>query len=298
MSDNDFDSRPSTREPRSHMGIMIVLGAGLAIALGLNAYQYAKAEHQSRDTANVERSLQNQITKLNDATTSALDAEQQRYSEMKTALDNATTTALRRAQTEARRSSSQLARNIEKREQEVASQISQLKQDTTTKLEDTSTKLQDTSSRLDTTNTKLDQVSTDVDRHNSDLKRMVGDMGVMSGDIATNSKELTALKELGERNYFEFDLTKDKDGQKVGDIRISLKKSDPKHNRFTLNVLADDKTVEKRDRTINEPVQLYVSGSRQPYEIVINQVKKNEVIGYLATPKVKTPRGKSTSASL
>jgi hypothetical protein len=50
--------------------------------------------------------------------------------------------------------------------------------------------------------------------------------------------------------------------------------------------LADDKRVEKRDRSINEPVQFYVSRARQPYEIVVNEVQKDRVVGYLAVPKV------------
>jgi hypothetical protein len=115
-------------------------------------------------------------------------------------------------------------------------------------------------------------------------------MGVMSGLIATNSKDLVALRELGERNYFEFDLKKGATTQKVGDVTISLKKSDPKHERYTVSVMADDKRVEKRDKTVNEPVQLYVSDSRQPYEIVVNQIKKDEIVGYLSTPKVKLAR--------
>ena len=144
------------------------------------------------------------------------------------------------------------------------------------------------------TSSKLDQVHGDLEKTGTDLKRVMGDLGVMSGEVATNSKQLSALRDLGERNYYEFDLSKTKEPQKVGDIRLLLKNADPKHNRFTVAVYADDKIVEKKDRMINEPVQLYVAGSRQPYEIVVNQVKKNEVIGYLATPKLRTPRGQAS----
>ena len=112
---------------------------------------------------------------------------------------------------------------------------------------------------------------------------------VMSGLIATNGKELAALRELGERNYYEFKLVKSA-AAKVGDLRLKLKKADVKRNRYTLEVVADDKLVEKRDKTVNEPVQLYRTGARIPYEIVINEVKKNEVAGYLATPKVSMAR--------
>jgi hypothetical protein len=118
----------------------------------------------------------------------------------------------------------------------------------------------------------------------------MGDMGVMSGLIATNSKEVGELRQLGERNYFEFDIKKTGGARKVADISLEVRKTDPKRNKFTVNLLADDKTVEKKDKSINEPVQFYLAGNRQPYEMVINQVKKDEVIGYLATPRVKIAR--------
>jgi hypothetical protein len=115
----------------------------------------------------------------------------------------------------------------------------------------------------------------------------------MSGLIATNADQLNALKELGERNYQEFDIKRTGGPQKIGTIQLALAKADPKRNRFTMDVLADDKKVQKRDRTINEPVQFYLSGNRQPVEIVVNEVKKDEIVGYVAMPKVKTSRPSS-----
>lgn len=303
------DSNVPERAPGSHShgGVIWVLFAGLALALVGNVYQFVNAEHQSRDLTALGQSTEKQIAKLTDATSAEAQLSQQRFeaiqSAFKTQLEGATAATLRQARSEVKRSSTQLAQNLEDRRheleqknQEVETQLADLKQDTSSKLQDTGTKLQDTNTKLQDTNTKLDQVSSNVDKTTSDLKRMVGDMGVMSGDIATNGKELAMLKELGTRDYFEFHINKSKAPQKVGDIRVMLKKTDPKHSRFTLAVYADDKIVEKRDRTVNEPVQLYVSGNRQPYEIVVNQVKDNEVMGYLATPKVKAPRVQSASA--
>jgi hypothetical protein len=171
-------------------------------------------------------------------------------------------------------------------QKQVAGELSNLKQATST----ADSRLTAVSS--DVSGVKADVASTqeELRKTGSDLKTAMGDMGVMSGLIATNSKELGELRALGERNYFEFDIKKDSGPKKVGDVSLALRKADPKRNRFTVNLVADDKTVEKRDRTINEPVQFYKSGSRQPYEIVINQVKKDEVIGYLATPKVNLAR--------
>jgi DNA repair exonuclease SbcCD ATPase subunit len=301
MSPTNATIHDDMRPRHSHSRVLWILAVAVGLALAGNVYQWVRADHQSRDLALLQQSTEQQMAKLTDATSTEAQLNQQRFDAMqaaiKTDLQGATAATLRQARADMKRSSAQLAENLEQRRQEleqenqqVASQLSDLKQDTSSKFQEASGKLQDT-------NTKLDQVSTTVDQHGSDLKRMVGDMGVMSGDIATNGKELAALKELGSRNYFEFDLSKSKAPQKVGDIRVLLKKADPKHNRFTLAVYADDKIVEKQNKTINEPVQLYVAGNRQPYEIVVNQVKNNEVVGYLAIPKVKMQRGQTTASS-
>ena len=272
----------------------VVLFIGMVLALAGNVYQLNRTAHLSSDMAANERSTQLEIRKLAGTAGTALELDQQRFDQLKDQLNSSAAATLRQARSEVKRSSSQFAQSLSNAHQDVISQLSDLKQETGAKLNDTSAKLNDTSTKLNDTSDKLNRVAGDLDQTGSDVRHVVGDLGVVSGQVATNAKELAALRELGERNYFEFDLSKANEPQKVGDIRLVLKKSDPKHNRYTLQVLADDKTVEKRDKTINEPVQLYVSGSHQPYEIVVNQVKKNEVVGYLSTPKVKVQRSQSS----
>jgi chromosome segregation ATPase len=157
----------------------------------------------------------------------------------------------------------------------------------------------------DTATTQIASVSTDVgvvktdvattksqlEQTISTLKKATGDLDNHTSLIATNSTELKALRELGERNYAEFTINKSKQFTRIADVSIELKKADPKKNRFTIEITADDKTVEKKDRTVNEPIQFYTSKARQPYEIVVNSVKKDTITGYLATPKVMTGRG-------
>jgi chromosome segregation ATPase len=155
----------------------------------------------------------------------------------------------------------------------------------------------DASNKIDGITTDVGVVKTDVasaksaiDDTRSDLQRVRGDLGVTSGLVATNSKQIQELRDLGDRNIYEFTLAKNGKMQKVGDIELMLKKADMGHSRFSLDVLADDRRVEKKDRTVNEPVQFYTARAHQPYELVINQVKKNEIAGYLATPKVTIAR--------
>jgi hypothetical protein len=78
--------------------------------------------------------------------------------------------------------------------------------------------------------------------------------------------------------------------QRVGDITLKLKSVDPKKNRYTVEVMADDKLTEKRDKNVNEPVQFYTTKARQPYELVVNQVQKDLIVGYLSTPKEQSGR--------
>ncbi|MCU1293451.1 MAG: hypothetical protein JWP08_2301 [Bryobacterales bacterium] len=156
----------------------------------------------------------------------------------------------------------------------------------------------------DTATVKLNDVSTDVGNVKTDvqttkgqlqdtianLKRATGELDSHSSLIATNGKELQALKDLGERNYSEFTISKAKQATRVGEVMIELKKVDIKRNKFTIAVTVDDKTVEKKDRTINEPIQFYTSKAHQPDEIVVNSVGKNQIVGYLASPKVQNGR--------
>lgn len=153
------------------------------------------------------------------------------------------------------------------------------------------TQLAGVTSDVGNVKTDLGNTKSQLEQTIANLKRATGELDSHASLIATNGKELQALKELGERNYFEFKIPKgEKNKQRVGDVTVELKKADPKHNRFTLSLVVDDKTVEKKDRTINEPIQFYTSKAHQPDEIVVNQVQKNMVVGYLATPKVQTPR--------
>jgi hypothetical protein len=139
-------------------------------------------------------------------------------------------------------------------------------------------------------------VKNDLEDTKGKLERATGDMGVMSGLIARNHDDVEELKRRGDRNYFEFTLQKSKSAQRVGPVQMSLSKTDPKKSKYTMTVLADDKSIEKKDKTAGEPVQFYVKGTGRyaPYEVVVFDVGKNQVTGYLSTPKSS---GGATAAS-
>jgi hypothetical protein len=132
----------------------------------------------------------------------------------------------------------------------------------------------------DVTDTKNDLAVT-----KGKLEHAIGDLNKHSELIATSHDELEMLKHRGDRDYFEFTLKKDKDPTRLSIVSLQLKKTDPKKSKFTLYVLAEDKKIEKKDRSINEPLQFYTGRDHALFEVVVNSVDKNTVTGYLSTPK-------------
>jgi multidrug efflux pump subunit AcrA (membrane-fusion protein) len=268
-----------------NVAIVVALVASVGLLINNRQLAGALAQLDQRDQQQI-ATLQQDLAQSNAAAQKSVDALARQ------AQDTAEQTAAR-AKQDLRRTSASLSaaltkqqQDAEQQQQQLTGQLTDLQQANTT----AAAKIGEISDNV--TGVKSDVASTqsELAKTGTDLKRVMGDMGVMSGLIATNSTQLNALKELGDRDYVEFDLKRTAGRQKVGDMQLVLAKADPKHNRFTLQVLADDKTVEKRDRSINEPVQLYLAGNRQPEEIVVNEVKKDEVVGYVSIPKIKMAR--------
>jgi hypothetical protein len=124
-----------------------------------------------------------------------------------------------------------------------------------------------------------------IEQTQAQLQRAVGDLGEQSGLIARNAEEVAALKRTGLRDYFEFDLAKAKAPSPVGPVAIRLKDADPKRHKFNMVLVVDDLAIEKKDKTLLEPVQFYRKGSRQLNEVVVYEVQKDRIKGYLSTPK-------------
>jgi hypothetical protein len=134
--------------------------------------------------------------------------------------------------------------------------------------------------KTDVASTKADLAATQAK-----LQSTIGDLGVQSGLIATTRGDLEVLKHKGDRNYYEFTLVKGAQPQPVGTVSLQLKKTDPKKGKFTVNVTADDKTIEKKDKNVAEPIQFYTGRDHLLYEMVIWSVDKKQAVGYLSAPK-------------
>ncbi|HUE42006.1 MAG TPA: hypothetical protein VMP12_00515 [Candidatus Sulfotelmatobacter sp.] len=140
-------------------------------------------------------------------------------------------------------------------------------------------------------NGDVDGVKTDLDAQKNSLQMARSEMGTL---IARNHDEIDQLRRMGQRDYFEFSVTRKNGAEHVGSIMVELKDVNTKKNQYTINVLADDKSFEKKNRSVNEPIFFYTGGSKAALELVVNKVTKTTASGYLSIPK---SAGTSASAS-
>jgi chromosome segregation ATPase len=266
------------------LSAVVLAASGYAIYSGTTQTQDLRRQFAAaqQDNAALRASLADTSAQLQGAMDSLREDLSQAQKDANTGLAKAQSAATRHADIV----TSQLAKKAADEAQQLSAELNKVKDSTA-----------DAAGRIDGITTDVGAVKTDVastkstlEETRSDLQRVRGDMGITSGLVATNSKQIQELRDLGDRNIYEFTLAKNGKTQKVGDIELMLRKADAGHNRFTVDVLADDKRVEKKDRTANEPVQFYTLRAHQPYELVVNQVGKNQITGYLATPKVTIAR--------
>lgn len=172
------------------------------------------------------------------------------------------------------------ARSAELRVQQEA--IARLEQEQTQQIESVRKEQKE---QIEGVKTDVATTRSDLEATKQKLERSIGDLGVQSGLIAHTRDDLEILKHRGDRNYYEFTLVKGTRPSRVSTVSLQLKKANPKKARYTLNVLADDRAIEKKDRTMFEPLQFYTGRDRQLYEVVVFTVDKNKVSGYLSAPK-------------
>ena len=137
-------------------------------------------------------------------------------------------------------------------------------------------------------------VKSDLDATKNSIQMARSEMGTL---IARNHDEIDQLRRMGQRDYFEFTVQRKGGATKVGTIQIELKDTNTKKNRYTINVLADDNSFEKKDRSVNEPIFFYTGGTRTALELVVNKVTKSTATGYLSIPKAAGATSASTATS-
>lgn len=286
---NELNTIVEVKERRSIW--LPALAAGLVLVGGFAFYESSQLQDVRRDLG----TSQKDVIALRTSVAGASDESRKQIEGLRGQIMNTqqqNTEVLTRAQSVARRRSDAAAAKLAKLDQEQAERVAALDSQLNEVKETAAlatTRLAGVSNDVTVVQTDVADTKSKLEKTNGDLQSVRGDLGMMSGLVATNGKEIEVLRKLGDRNIYEFKLAKADGLERVGDISLRLTKTNISRNRYSLLVSAEDKVIEKRDKTTNEPIQFYVvSKARQPYEIVVNEVTKNSVKGYLATPKVTT----------
>jgi len=288
-------------QEKPDLRIAVLVGVTLAFLIAIGNL-YWQLEHTRAEMTNLRQSILSEVSKVTAAAShpvsdnrrapasaepsrKVLDSIKQELVDELTSTRRQAAAAALHAKAEAVSHADKLAERIgEERlsqHKEVVGELGQIKDTAAT----TTAKINDVTADIATIRNEVASTRVELEQTVSELKRVTGDLGVQSGYIATNARQLQALKQLGERNYFDFHIERTGKPQRVGDISIILRKTDAKHNKYTVEVLAGDTKTEKKEKNINEPVQFYVAKAQRPFEIVVNEVAKDYVIGYLSAPK-------------
>jgi len=267
---------------------------GITIALlGANVYSFLQLDKMKTEMGSMRESILNEISNVKENSSLTAQAGQKNLDTLRTQLaaaraaaNAAAGNAKEEAEAHAEQLSAKLAAETRRVEEQTKAAITQVSNETAA----VNTKVGAVSTEVGVVKQDVSSTRAELDKTIAGLSSVKGDLGVQSGLIATTAGELKALKELGDRNYFEFKLGKTKQPYKLADITLLLKNADPKRNRYTVEIVADDKRFERKDKQVREPVQFYMSRYRQPYELVVNEVSKDTISGYLAQPKVQAAR--------
>jgi hypothetical protein len=284
---------PPPPPPPASSGLGWKLGILFALVIAViaaNIYLYMQLDKTKKELSAANDTAQSRLDKLEEAASVNTRSNRRTVEELRDQLERArrqANLALGQAKDEALKKVEEtrtaLVAAQEQAKQQLSSDISKVKESADTQFSQVGNEV--TSVKGDVANTR-----SELEKTVADLKRATGEIDGHSVLIATNQKELSALQALGERNYVQFTIQKAKQPQKVGEVSIRLKNTDPKKNRYTIELTADDKTTEKKDRGVNEPLQFMTSRAKQPYELVVNDVKKDTIVGYLSIPKVLNTR--------
>jgi chromosome segregation ATPase len=287
---------PYPQPPKSNLPLALAGGAIVAMLAG-NIYLFTQIQDLKKESLRSREEIQSEIDKVVDSASQVNASSRKHAEQLREELDStrrqaldAAQSAAQKAKQEAISNNTETAKKLEAQQQQIKTQLSTDIGDVKQQASTANTKIDSVSTEVASTKTEVANTKTELDKTIAELKSVRGDLSGTNSLVATNGKELQALRRLGERNYTEFKLIKTKEPQRVGDISLLLKKTDPKKNKFTIEVRADDKATEKKDKNINEPVQFYVAKAAQPYELVVNNVGKDQISGYLSTPKDRIPR--------
>ena len=262
--------------------------AGVTVLLCLlagNFYLYSRVNRAEVDAHTLKQTLEENLARVENKSTFHLNNAQREIEDLRESLEHARSEASKKAKSEARRQSDRLGKNFAAQQRTAKEAVMSEMRTLGDKMVETAGKVEGIEGELGGVKDELagaverlesaDQVLKDTKAH----IRSIGDW------VAGNASEIDKLREKGNRQFVRFQLSRSEEMRRVGDVRMRLRKTDPKRNKYTMEILVDDKKMVKKGQYANEPVEFYVADCAEPYQLVMTAVKKDHVMGFLSRPK-------------
>ena len=268
-------------------GWKIAGGIAVAALIGLNVHLMNKVGDIETSTQSERAAMTAEVSDLEASLSAQSGAHQREISALQKSVEKTKAAAANRARVEARRGADQLSKVIAQKEQEqqdmFLTEIGAVRGETYTNRKG----IQDIGTQVVGVQGELDQTRESLNETADLLASTQTDVDTVSGRVGTHEAAIERLKMQVQRDVTQFQLPVAKWRTKIESVHMRVKDINFKKNRYTLEVMADDKVVTHKDRLLNQPVEFYVMGVAQPYELVVTDIERNQVTGYLATPKFK-----------
>jgi chromosome segregation ATPase len=281
------ETTPNTEVQNGGKGWKIAGAIAIAALVGWNVYLMNKVDDIEISSQSERAAMTAEVSDLEAAMSEQTGAHKREISALQESVEKTKAEAADRARSEARRGADQLAKLIAQKEREqqdmFLTEIGTVRGETDTNrkgIEEVGTRVVGVQGELDQTRESLNETA-DL------LANTQTDVDAISGRVGTHEAAIERLKMQGQRDVTKFELPVSKERTKVQTVQMRVKDIDHKKNRYTLEVMADDRVVTHKDRLLNQPVEFYVTGVAQPYEVVVTDIARDQVTGYLATPKFK-----------
>jgi hypothetical protein len=268
--DRSADSRRGT--PGWMFAAVAVLGVVALVGLVL-------AHNASTQAQEIQQSLENKVKALQTDFASQVATLQQHQAQADTANSglqsdlSVVTKRLRITQTDLKKAHEETAEIKTESEQKLAEMDGAVKTELATKA---------TTDDVKTVDGRVTGVRTDLESTQNDLKMARSELGTL---IARNHEDVEQLRRLGEREYIEFTIDAKNKPQKVGAFVVELRGTNLNKKRYSVSLIIDDVHIDKKNLPVNEPVFFHQGNDRRPLEMVVNQVGKDKVTGYISIPK-------------
>jgi len=149
-------------------------------------------------------------------------------------------------------------------------------------------RLKEIEGRLSKQQDDINGTKDQVEKTRTDLEgRLASTRDDLNGSIARTHDEIVELQKRGQRNYYEFDLAKNKDFRRVGPIGLSLRKANTKRKTYDMTLMVDDQQLQKKSVNLYEPLAIANADQGQAVNLVVTEITKDRVKGYVSEPKYR-----------